>query len=592
MTQGRQAGGIFENRNRKELGPTMTTGLEARRALKVSGAHYTPAILAEFVARQIAETCQGSSNPSILDPGVGDGELLLALLKALDARSCLPSLIAGYDTDAAAIQSARQRIEAHWSEIERSLVVGDFLQAALQSAEVSTGSLFAFGNSPKFDVVIANPPYVRTQVLGAGEAQRVASLFGLSGRVDLYFAFLLGIAHVLKPGGVAGVIVSNRFTTTRAGAVVRQSLRNYFDILHVWDLGDTRLFAAAVLPAILLLRRRSGAPEKRAPRFTAIYSTPDDGSAVECDNPIEALQESGPVRMPGRGTYRVRHGQLHLASAGEAVWRLASEETDVWLATVEANTYCSFGEIGKVRVGVKTTADKVFIRSDWSQYPEEERPELLRPLTTHHAGRRFRALSPTYQIVYPHETVQGKRMAVDLSAFPRTAKYLAQHRAVLESRQYVIEAGRQWYEIWVPQDPDLWVLPKVVFRDIAERPTFWMDLDGTVVNGDCYWMAGRNGGAADLLWLALAVANSTFIEAFYDHRFNNKLYAGRRRFMTQFVEQFPVPVPSSPLAAEIVSSARTLWRAGPDAAREDALDRLVWSAFGLPVEESLRQRYL
>ena len=79
------------------------------------------------------------------------------------------------------------------------------------------------------------------------------------------------------------------------------------------------------------------------------------------------------------------------------------------------------------------------------------------------------------------------------------------------------------------------VPPKLVFRDISEQPTFWLDFEGSVVNGDCYWLTPESQGSDDRLWLAAAVANSTFIESFYDHRFNNKLYAGRRRFITQYV---------------------------------------------------------
>ena len=97
----------------------------------------------------------------------------------------------------------------------------------------------------------------------------------------------------------------------------------------------------------------------------------------------------------------------------------------------------------------------------------------------------------------------------------------------------VLDAGREWFEIWVPQDPDRWVAPKLVFRDISEKPTFWIDTTGGIVNGDCYWLAAEKAEDTDLLWLACAVANSAFIEEFYDHRFNNKLYSGRRRFITQ-----------------------------------------------------------
>jgi hypothetical protein len=153
----------------------------------------------------------------------------------------------------------------------------------------------------------------------------------------------------------------------------------------------------------------------------------------------------------------------------------------------------------------------------------------------------------------------------------------------------VLAAGRQWYEIWVPQDPEAWDQPKLVFRDIAERPAFWIDEEHTVVNGDCYWMVADRQRDPRLLWLAAAVGNSSFVEAFYDRRFHNKLYAGRRRFMTQYVEQFPLPAPESPVGRALLQKARQLYEAcgQPHADGIAAeLDRLVWEAFGLPAEEA------
>ena len=111
-----------------------------------------------------------------------------------------------------------------------------------------------------------------------------------------------------------------------------------------------------------------------------------------------------------------------------------------------------------------------------------------------------------------------------------------------------------------------------------------MDLDGSVVNGECYFLRSENGSDPDLLWLALAVANSRFIEAFYDHRFNNKLYAGRRRWITQYVEKFPLPDPATPTARAMIALAKRLYEqslAGETTKLASDLDRLVWEAFGL-----------
>lgn len=180
--------------------------------------------------------------------------------------------------------------------------------------------------------------------------------------------------------------------------------------------------------------------------------------------------------------------------------------------------------------------------------------------------------------------VDGRRKAVALALYPKAANYLEKHRELLSARSYVIAAGRRWYELWVPQNPAAWSSPKLVFPDISEKPVFWMDTGDGVVNGEFYWLQCTNSGEDDLLWLALAAANSGFIEAFYDHRFNNKLYAGRRRFITQYVEQFPLPDPASTEAVVIVKLARKIHAGLPSPATDRLireLNALVWEVFGL-----------
>jgi adenine-specific DNA-methyltransferase len=558
---------------------------------KADGATYTPTKLADFVADQIIESATlPTGKIRVLDPAIGDGELLISILAKLIVKTSAPISVYGFDTDATALIEARRRLSAAFPSMELHLERGSFLNFVLDMpSSGNTLSLFAAAApSQDFDLIIANPPYVRTQIMGSDEAQKLGDAFGLSGRVDLYHAFLIGMAQVLRPGGTAGIIVSNRFMTTKGGASLRAALRTRFALSHIWDLGDTKLFDAAVLPAVILAEGRNG-HESRAPGFTSIYET-EEPATLETSDPIAALSVVGTVALEDGRRFRVQHGTLDASGPVDDLWRIATTATDSWLATVASHTWKTFGDIGKIRVGVKTCADKVFIRTDWQAMPENERPELLRPLTTHHSAGRFRAITPTKEraILYPHESVNGQRRAADLAANPKSFAYLEAHRATLEARTYVIEGGRRWYEIWVPQDPSAWDAPKLVFRDISERPTFWLDLDGTIVNGDCYWLTADQPYSENHLWLSAAVANSTFIETFYDHRFNNKLYAGRRRFITQYVELFPLPDPTTDLAREIVTVAKAIYA---HAARKDAtameakLDRMIWQAFGLSVEE-------
>lgn len=545
---------------------------------KGEGATYTPLLLARFVAAKLVEAAdlgQPGAALRVLDPAVGDGALLVSLLAALAGRGQLPIQVCGFDTDPRALITAQSRLASTFPGVELELRNEDFLDHALANAN---------SKHAKFDLIIANPPYVRTQIMGSSRSQALAESFGLKGRVDLYHAFLIAISKAISADGAAGIIVSNRFMTTRGGARIREALRTELAIQHVWDLGDTKLFNAAVLPSVLIAKKtRLASPI----HFSSIYQTNEQAAAAAPD-PIQALAASGVVAVADGRRFAVQHGLLDTQGSLDGVWRMATRDTEAWFAAIEAHSWGTFRDVGKIRVGVKTCADAVFIRDDWDSLPAAQRPELLRPLTTHHIARRFRALSPTStrRILYPHEVVHGQRRAVDLSHYPGSRAYLESHQRPLSARRYVMESGRKWYELWVPQNPDLWANPKLVFRDISESPTFWMDLDGTIVNGDCYWLVAEKD-RQDLLWLSVAIANSKFIELFYDRKFNNKLYAGRRRFISQYVEQFPLPDPSAAISRQLIQLSKSLYaKAGTrDAAvalLEQELDQLVWRAFGLP----------
>jgi hypothetical protein len=85
----------------------------------------------------------------------------------------------------------------------------------------------------------------------------------------------------------------------------------------------------------------------------------------------------------------------------------------------------------------------------------------------------------------------------------------------------------------------------------------------------------------------MAVANARFSEAFYDRRFHNKLYAGRRRWISQYVKEFPLPRPER--SGPIVAAAKAAAKLAADPSRISALhaiereiDQLVARAFDLP----------
>ena len=551
---------------------------------KAGGVHYTPTVLASFVAANALEYIETAGGLRVLDPACGDGALLAAVV-GLVPPECELELV-GCDKDPAAIEAAEARLVGlSAGNVSWSLETCDFLSEAAALREASSS---LFGNSPEsaslakpFDLVIANPPYVRTQTLGAEESRRLADVFGLTGRVDLYHAFAVAMTESLREGGVLALLCSNRFMTTKGGSSLRQHLQK-LDLHRVVDLGDTKLFEAAVLPAVIVASRQEPVGER--PSMATVYECPPSDGAVAMRSVLDALDEGveGSVHV-GTSAFEIRRGVLNLGSASADPWVLAAEGQD-WVSQVNDRALLRFGDLGKIRVGIKTTADKVYIREVWGDTEDAPESDLLLPLFTHHVASRWTAGEPTRRVLYPYDLNQHKRVALQLDRWPRAAAYLESHRAQLQGRRYVVEAGRNWWEIWVPHRPAEWALPKLVFPDISDQPRFSIDYSGSVVNGDCYWLTLPTEKDESLGRLAMAVANSSLGTRFYDQVCGNKLYSGRRRYITQYVERFPLPDPDGPEARKIVDLVGNIVEGGAAEAEtsdlEGELDQLVWRSFG------------
>ena len=79
-------------------------------------------------------------------------------------------------------------------------------------------------------------------------------------------------------------------------------------------------------------------------------------------------------------------------------------------------------------------------------------------------------------VLYPHEKKEGGVRNVNLKDYPNTKRYLESHKEKLEERHYLTEAGREWFEIWVHQDPEYFERQfKIMTPDFSNHNCFAMD---------------------------------------------------------------------------------------------------------------------
>ena len=217
---------------------------------------------------------------------------------------------------------------------------------------------------------------------------------------------------VLAEDGTAGIIVSNRFMTTKSGASVpaKEFPRDSFHVRHrfgISEIQNSSMQRYSPQFSCFSKRRTSEAGRRPSPASTRFPDSP----TAQAQDPINALKHTGTVAVQDGRCFRIQHGTLSLETHKGDIWRVATDTSDAWLATVKAHTWGTLADIGNIRAGIKTCGDKVFIRSDWSSLPEDQKPELLRPLTTHHNARRFRPdrEQRSTKVVYPHAVVDVGR---------------------------------------------------------------------------------------------------------------------------------------------------------------------------------------
>ena len=264
---------------------------------KKFGEHYTPPEIVDYI---IHETLTENTK-STLDPAVGSGAFLTGWLNYQlknKKNNRKPKVeFTGYDINPTSLAISELNLDKFFvsnESLEYNLTVKLELKDSLKEyLEVGNQGLLNQGllnqgllnqgllnrgllNQNRgllnqeiviFDAIVGNPPYVRVQNIQPAE-KRDMYRFGYPesavGRFDLYMLFIDMGGRALKQGGRLGYIVSNKLMTSNAAKGIRSHITRKFAIEHVVDLGDSKLFQAAVLPVILILKIKESKKQLKA----------------------------------------------------------------------------------------------------------------------------------------------------------------------------------------------------------------------------------------------------------------------------------------------------------------------------------------
>lgn len=416
-----------------------------------------------------------------------------------------------------------------------------------------------------FDVVIANPPYVRQEAIKPLKPH-LAKAFGTfyCGTADIYTYFYKCGIDLLRPSGHLCFIAPNKFMRAGYGKNTRALLTTQVVPRLIIDFGDLPIFDATTYPSIILI-------EKRRP---VAYDTSTVAKFREAKQ-LERLDETlDNISFP-----------MPVIALGKEGWNLEQPEV---LALMEKLKSCGtpLGEYvqGRFYRGILTGLNEAFVIDAATREKliteDPKSAELIKPWLR---GRDICKWKAEWNGLYVIFTRRG----TDIEKYSALKHHLERFRADLEPKKSDKDKrGRKpgtykWFEI---QDNiayyEEFERPKIVYPNITKTNIFAFDATGILTNQKCFIIP------VDDLYL-LAVLNSKMATLWFRVTLP-LLRGGFFEPSAIFMNKFPIFPATDTQKAPIIERVQKILTdpESPDTPHlEKQIDQMVYELYGLTEEE-------
>ncbi len=421
-----------------------------------------------------------------------------------------------------------------------------------------------FQEKAGFDVVIANPPYIRHEGIKSIKPQ-LAKAFGefYCGTADIYTYFYKCGVDLLRTDGHLCFFSPNKFMRAGYGKNIRTFLTTKVTPKTIIDFGDLPIFDATTYPAILLVGKKRAGSEKA---FAATFTEPSQLERVE-----ETLDQIG---FP-----------ISISSLKENGWNLESQEVQALMEKLRG-VGVSLGKYvkGRFYYGIKTGLNEAFVIDDITRRRliagDPKSTELIKPWLR---GRDIRKWKTEWAGLYVIFTRHG----IEIEKYPAIKEYLLQFKKDLQpKRSDNQKSGRKpgpyrWFEI---QDNIAYYKefdrPKIIYPDITQSPKFAWDKSKAFLGNTVYFIP------TDEVWL-IGLLNSNLIWWYYQN-ISSTIRGGFVRFFAQYMETLPIPSVTNSEKAPIIKLVQIIL-ADPDSPSvpqlETEINHLVYGLYSLTREE-------
>jgi adenine-specific DNA-methyltransferase len=422
-----------------------------------------------------------------------------------------------------------------------------------------------FEEKDGFDIVIANPPYVRHERVPQETLRALRGAYPVvqHGMADLYVYFYARALQLLREGGTLAFISSNKFFRTGYGRGLRDLLTGQTKAQIILDFGDAPVFDAAVYPCIVLVSKGKPASDYMYRGLTADNHIDLEKIAVIFESTAQTLPQAQGVQPPAS-----------TSAASALVQKLMQMGTPL-------GKYAN----GKIYYGIKTGLNEAFVIDqtirDQLIAEDPRSAEVLKPFLRGRDIARYTLHSARLWLIFT-------RHGTDIKRYPAIERYLSQFREDLQPRQRGQDGrGRKpgvykWYEI---QDPvgyhQAFEQPKILSVRFGLQNGFVFDEQGFYANNaTSFFSPGKK-------WLT-AVLNSSVCNICLIS-ICPSVQNGYSQFFTHKIEQLPIVEPAPADQARLVALVDQLQALGgqePETERlEREVDAIVYRTYGLSDEE-------
>lgn len=359
----------------------------------------------------------------ILEPSFGNG----AFLKEIVTRILKESSARGMTTEntASIIDNNIHGIEID-REIYKSTVDELVEMCSRHGVHTSFPNLLNMDamdidQSFKYDVIVANPPYVRVHLMDESSRQK-AERWSLDARIqDLYTVFINICSSVLADNGTACIITPQSWLKDKGKAPVRRALceRGQLDLIE--NYGFHPVFSK-VSTKVCVTRLSKGEDRKTSPDSVCLQDMLVNNNQV-VDNGEKIVTYDDFLNKDN-----TRNGQKAVSTA-----------------SLSSSSLIRVGDLFEVRTGVQTSCNKVFVLN--SDHPLASfESQFIKPAvkgTRHKPGDKFgRIIYPYVNTVSEdgqHQVVPATEEEIDVEIMD----YLKENQHILEKRS--LSSGCQWF---------------------------------------------------------------------------------------------------------------------------------------------------